>query len=189
MGAGGALALTSGLMVSGWTLVLALPVALIWVALPFVLLGGGGQLASQGWMPARVAAFLERLVSHGIAPRDLAMPIVLCLGVNLTGLGMLAAALNAVGQEPSLTSLIVARLAAQVASHLLPVMQGVGMVELSMVGAMQSFGMHAGAATAGTLLYRMAQFWLPLSLGLLLLINLGWLASVVRTVTARQTAT
>lgn len=180
IGAGGALALAGGLALSVWTMLLAIPLALVWVGVLVAALSGCGRVTRWRWMPRRIVAFLTRLDEHGITLRDLVVPVALCLVVNLTGLGMLAAALAAVGQEPSLATLVLARLAAQVASHLLPVMQGVGMVELTMTGAMQSLGMHAGAATAGTLLYRTTQFWLPLTLGLLLLVNFGWLGAAAR---------
>ncbi len=78
---------------------------------------------------------------------------------------MLAASLQAVGQHPSLTTLLVARVGASLAILALPVFQGAGAVELTVIGALHAGGVPVADAIAATLLFRIGQFWAPLMIG------------------------
>lgn len=163
------LALTSHLTPSVLAVLAALPIAIAWVTLPFLALHiGVERIGRSRFVPARVARMATRFAEHGLTPRDLLVPMLFSLAVNATGFGMLVASLHAVGQDPSLTTLLLVRLVAQIAAHAVPVMQGAGVVEFSMVGALQGVGIHASSAAAATLLFRGAQFWLPLTLGVIL---------------------
>jgi uncharacterized membrane protein YbhN (UPF0104 family) len=169
IGTVGWLALTSHLTPSVLALLAALPIAIVWVALPFVALRFGvDRMGRARFVPERVARLATRFAEHGLTPRDLLVPMLFSLAVNLTGFGMLTASLHAVGQSPSVATLLLVRLVAQIAAHAVPVMQGAGVVEFSMVGALQGVGVHASTAAAATVLFRGAQFWLPLALGLIL---------------------
>lgn len=179
--AAGWLAMTSNLSVSMLAVFFALPVAIAWVALPFIALRFGVEkFARFRFIPARVTRLGERLGEHDLGPRDIFIPMLYSIAVNVTGLGMLVASLHAVGQRPSLTSLLVIRIVALVAAHAIPVMQGAGMVEFSMVNGLQQMGVHASTAAAATVLFRAAQFWLPLLLGMVLFANLPKLCELFR---------
>jgi hypothetical protein len=54
-------------------------------------------------------------------------------------------------------------------AHLSPVFQGSGLVESSMTGVLQNAGQPAEGALAATLLFRLIQVWIPVSIGLALL--------------------
>ena len=169
----GWLALTSNLTFSVLAVIVALPVAIAWVTLPFIALRFGIERVTRfRYIPKRVARLAERFAEHDLTPRDLVVPVLFSVAVNVTGLGMLIASLYAVGQRPSITSVLLVRLVAQIASHAIPVMQGAGVVELSMVSALQQMGVHASTAAAATVLFRAAQFWLPLALGVILFASL-----------------
>ncbi len=42
---------------------------------------------------------------------------------------------------------------------------GLGVIELTLVTVLTGFGVHAGAATAGVLCWRLVNFWLPIPFG------------------------
>jgi len=119
----------------------------------------------EGRIPARISASIADISAHRIGLRDIAPGIHYALGVNLAGLLMLAAALQAVGQHPSLTTLLVARAGASLAMLALPIFQGAGAVEVTVIGALHAGGVPVGDAIAATLLFRIGQFWAPLAIG------------------------
>jgi uncharacterized membrane protein YbhN (UPF0104 family) len=177
------LALTSNLPFSFIAVAIGVPAAIIWISLLFLALRtGANKLPGMKYVPARVRKLAERLGEHDLKPKDLLFPMLCSIGVNLTSFGMLLAALHAVGQQPSITSLLLVRIVAQVSANAMPVMHGAGVVEMSMVSAMQQMGVMASPAAAAAILFRCAQFWLPLALGVVLFVNLpriwSWLSSV-----------
>ena len=86
-------------------------------------------------------------------------------GVNIAGLAMLAASLQAVGQHPSVTTILAARVAASVTMLILPVFQGAGAVEIVVVGALHTGGVPMADAIAAMVVFRIGQFWAPIALG------------------------
>ena len=121
------------------------------------------------WLAARIPARIEESIAeiqaHHFGVRDIAVGIPYALGVNFAGLLMLAASLQAVGQHPSLTTLLVARVGASLAILALPIFQGAGAVELTVIGALHAGGVPVADAIAATLLFRIGQFWAPLAIG------------------------
>ena len=121
------------------------------------------------WLAARIPARIEESIAeiqaHHFGLRDIAVGIPYALGVNFAGLLMLAASLQAVGQHPSLTTLLVARVGASLAILALPVFQGAGAVEVTVIGALHAGGVPVADAIAATLLFRIGQFWAPLMIG------------------------
>jgi phosphatidylglycerol lysyltransferase len=116
-------------------------------------------------LPVRIMASIDDIQSHQFGLRDIAAGIPFALGVNLAGLLMLAASLQAVGQHASMTTLLVARVAASLAILALPVFQGAGAVEVTVIGALHAGGVPVADAIAATLLFRIGQFWAPLMIG------------------------
>jgi uncharacterized membrane protein YbhN (UPF0104 family) len=173
-GAVGWLALIADLHINPIAVAVALPITIGWVALPFLALHSGtARIARWRFMPGRARTLMERLESHDLSPRDLLAPVCFSLVVNAMGFGMLLASLHAVGQRPTVSGLLLSRLAAQLAAHAIPVMHGAGAVEFSLVGSLTESGVGVSTATAAAMLFRMAQFWLPLTLGVLFLVNAG----------------
>jgi uncharacterized membrane protein YbhN (UPF0104 family) len=169
-------------------------------ATPLMLAGVGGlllivglafgcviSLLRNGWLraklgsrlPACIADGLEQAAAHNIAPRDLLAAIPYALGVNLCGIAMLTCSLWAVGQHPSITTILAARVLTSITMLLLPIWQGAGAIELTAVGALMAGGVPAPAAIAAIAIYRIAQFWFPLALGgaAFVPLNTGWLSN------------
>ncbi|MEA2525263.1 MAG: hypothetical protein QOF73_2490 [Thermomicrobiales bacterium] len=134
----------------------------------------------HGRLPRRVREPLAELRAHGFRPRELAGPIALALGVNLCGIVMLEATLRAVGQQPSLSTVVAARVLASMVMLLAPVFQGAGAVELTAAGVLTRGGVPLPAALAAAVLFRFAQFWLPLTVGVLTRVGGAGVAVPVR---------
>jgi uncharacterized membrane protein YbhN (UPF0104 family) len=144
---------------------LAAVVAVVLTMLLVVLFRGTVPSWLEGRIPARASASIADISAHRIGIGDIAPGIPYALGVNLVGLLMLAAALQAVGQHPSLTTLLVARAGASLAMLALPIFQGAGAVEITVIGALHAGGVPLADAVAATLLFRIGQFWVPLAIG------------------------
>jgi uncharacterized membrane protein YbhN (UPF0104 family) len=119
-----------------------------------------------GWLPSRMTHFIARARAHHLRPHDLLAPYLLALLLNLVGVVMLFVCLQALGQQVSPASALAAFAAGNLFSIVAPVFQGIGIVEVSMAVTLQGFGIPAAAALAATLLYRVADVWLPLGVGL-----------------------
>jgi|GEM_PF-872812 len=120
-----------------------------------------------GWLPVRAAGFVSQTRAHRLGASDLVTPYLLAMLLNTTGVAMLFVSLRAVGQDVSLASVLAAFAAGNLFAIVAPVFQGVGVVEASMAVTLQSFGIPGTAALGATLLYRVADVWLPLMLGML----------------------
>jgi phosphatidylglycerol lysyltransferase len=154
----------TGPVIVGALLLVGLVVALFVVLA--VLLRDGPVRMAGGRLPRRVAAFVERIRGHGLTGCDLLLPVALNLAVNAVGVTTLFAALRAVGESPSLWTVLVARVVGAVFMLITPFMQGAGAVEFSVVAMLRQAGTPAAAALAATLLFRVAQFWFPFALGI-----------------------
>src|SRR5680860_1097006 len=82
-----------------------------------------------GWAATRVQGFLVRFRDHGLRPDDLISSILLALGVRITIIGVLWACLHALGQDPSLGTILRTYFASILASTVIPVFGGAGAVE------------------------------------------------------------
>jgi uncharacterized protein (TIRG00374 family) len=121
----------------------------------------------HGRLPRRIREPLAELRSHRFHTRELAGPIALAFGVNVCGIVMLEVTLRAVGQQPTLQTVVAARVLASVVMLLAPVFQGAGAVELTAAGVLARGGVPWPAALAATVLFRLVQFWFPLTVGVL----------------------
>ncbi|HEX3721403.1 MAG TPA: flippase-like domain-containing protein, partial [Nitrolancea sp.] len=117
-------------------------------------------------IPRQIASFLEDARAHDIHPADLAAPLTIHLSIDLVGVLMLFACLKAVGQSPSLSTVLAGYAIGTLFLLVTPVFQGLGAVELSMTVVLKGFGIASGAALAAVLLYRAAEVWVPLLFGL-----------------------
>lgn len=118
-------------------------------------------------LPERVAGFLADARAHKIAARDLVLPFSLALASNLLGVGTLYVALLAVGAPQPLVSVVAAYAVGTMLLTISPLFQGAGAVELGLALTLQQLGTPAAAAVGATLLFRICDIWLPLTLGLM----------------------
>ncbi len=125
-----------------------------------------GLGAIERHLPKRVVSFLDGARAHEISAGDLLWPLVIHLVIDLLGVVMLYASLEAVHQEPSLETVLAGYAVGTIFLLVAPFFQGLGAVELSMTVVLRGFGIPSGAALAAVLLYRVAEVWAPLLVGL-----------------------
>lgn len=92
-------------------------------------------------------------------------PLLAAAVVDVAGVLMLWAALAAVGGGADLGLALSAYVLASVAAILGPVPGGVGAAEVGAAAALTVGGVPLGVAAAATLLFRVAEFWVPLAVG------------------------
>lgn len=124
------------------------------------------------WLPAsrrRVLATVvpifdavPRIVS---TPRRSTLMVAAAVATNLFYGVSLAGAVAAFGATAPFVGLLVVYLVAASVSAVSPTPGGLGAMETALVAGMTRVGVHAGAAVAATLAFRLATFWLPLALG------------------------
>lgn len=172
----------------GSFVLLMLPVLVLYQATPLVLVGAGilgvlFVLMLAGMLllfrqaptskhcpklaPARVFRFVERARSHRIRAHDLLTPFGLMLLHNLAGVTLLYLSLLAVGQQPSPATALIAYVIGTLLTMVAPVFGGIGVVEVTIALVLSQLGVPAGAAAGAAVLFRLADLWLPLGVGLL----------------------
>jgi phosphatidylglycerol lysyltransferase len=162
------------LLVGGGASTLILASAAGIVALVVIMVGGlillhrasTGSGATRRRVPQQLTNFLEGARAHGIRVSDLVAPLLIHLVIDLVGVVMLFACLKAIGQEPSISTVLAGYAIGTLFLLVTPVFQGLGAVELSMTVVLKGFGIPSGAALAAVLLYRAAEVWFPLLVGL-----------------------
>jgi uncharacterized protein (TIRG00374 family) len=132
-----------------------------------------GWLARSGIAPAR-----EREPDHGKADElfeafanlrrargALLAPALAALAIDVLGVAQLWAVLCAAGLHPGWTQPLVAYAASTLFGIVGIVPGGLGLVEVSLGAILASFGISIGAVAAVVVVYRLLEFWLPLSVG------------------------
>jgi uncharacterized membrane protein YbhN (UPF0104 family) len=120
-------------------------------------------------LPARVVTGLEEIRAHGIRPGDIASGVPFAFLVNIASLLMLASSVWASGHNPGLTTILATRVVATLAMAALPIFQGMGVMEVSIVGMLHASGIPVADALGATMIFRVAQFWMPLAMGALVM--------------------
>jgi uncharacterized protein (TIRG00374 family) len=163
-----ALALSSpSMLVLGAAGALAVLLAIIAGGLILLLRGDAPPAWLERIVPARVTRFVARIRGHHLRARDLAGPFLLSIGFYLSSATMLYISLHAIGVHASPLTVLSAYAVGNLFSHVAPVFQGIGLVEAGVAVTLQQLGVPGAAALSATLLYRAADIWLPLALGLL----------------------
>jgi uncharacterized membrane protein YbhN (UPF0104 family) len=116
-------------------------------------------------LPTRVLKPISEIRANGVRFHYIALALPFAIAVNVAGVALLAVALMVVGQHPAITTVLSARVASSISGLILPVMQGGGAVELTMVGALHAGGVPLPQAVAAMVVFRIVQFWIPISLG------------------------
>ncbi len=84
------------------------------------------------------------------------------IGITVSYLVAMAAAVEAFGGGPSLSQVAVAYLLASALASVAPTPGGLGAFEAAAITALTGFGMSSGAAVSATLSFRLATYWLPI---------------------------
>lgn len=84
------------------------------------------------------------------------------IGITLSYLVSMVAAVEAFGGGPSINQVAVGYLVAGALAAVAPTPGGLGAFEAAMITALTGFGMSSGAAVSATLSFRLATYWLPI---------------------------
>lgn len=87
------------------------------------------------------------------------------IGITVSYLLAMVAAVEAFGGGPSTTQVVVGYLLASALASVAPTPGGLGAFEAAMITALTGFGMSSGAAVSATLSFRLATYWLPIPPG------------------------
>ena len=163
--------------------------SLVWVGAFLVALGGGAIVLVVSEAPLRIVGDRVERVRNRMRPhappltgvpdrliheRDLMLSIIgerwkraLLASVLkwLLDLGVLVAALAAVGSHPSLPLVLLAYCVAQLLAQIPLTPGGLGFVEAGLTGTLALIGVDGGDAVLATLAWRLWSYWLPVPIG------------------------
>lgn len=127
----------------------------------------GGRLpdAIERRIPTRATELLDESRASGVRPGQMAVPLLLALLGDLLGILCVYFSLRAVGSHASIGVAAVGYAVGTLFVLVTPIFQGLGVVELSMTVILQQLGVPASLALGATLIYRLGEVWLPVTLG------------------------
>lgn len=119
------------------------------------------------WVPQTILRFIETAKAHRMTAADFVMPTFLGFLSHVTTAIMLYVGIYAVGHTPALSTVLIGYVVGKLFFMMAPVFQGIGIVELGMVIALQQAGVPLAAAVGAAVLFRVGDLWLPLFWGLI----------------------
>jgi uncharacterized protein (TIRG00374 family) len=119
----------------------------------------------QRWAPQAILRFIETAKTHRMTAADFLMSSILGFLSHITSVVMLWVGLQAIGYAPSISVVVIGYVVGKLFFMMAPVFQGIGIVELGMVIALQQAGVPVAVAVGAALLYRIGDLWLPLLWG------------------------
>jgi uncharacterized membrane protein YbhN (UPF0104 family) len=140
------------------------------------------------WMPERVMTSLIAVKAHRMTPVDFVMPTIFAFLSHVATAAMLLAGLYAVGYQASMSTVLIGYVVAKLFFMMAPVFQGIGIVEIGMVLALQQAGVPGAVAVGSALLYRVGDLWLPLSWGFIVHLIRAPLGQYLREATGQASA-
>jgi uncharacterized membrane protein YbhN (UPF0104 family) len=117
------------------------------------------------WAPGPILRFIETAKTHRMTATDFVMPTILQALSHVTSVVMLWVGLHALGYTAAISTVVIGYVVGKLFFMMAPVFQGIGIVEIGMVIALQQAGIPAAVAVGGALLYRVGDLWLPLLWG------------------------
>lgn len=120
----------------------------------------------------RLVEVLTDFATLARQPQRLVLVVIGCATTTLGSALALWASLEAFGGEPSFVTITVVTMVGGSLASAAPTPGGVGAVEAALIGGLAAFGVPAGIAVPGVLLYRVLTCWLPVLIGWRLL---GWM--------------
>jgi undecaprenyl-diphosphatase len=141
--------------------------ALVVIAVGLAVLGAGLATGrGRRLIGTHVGGFVRRslasLATLARMPRKLAALFGGSLGVTLSYLGALVAALAAFGGDASVAQVGAVYLGSSIIASAAPTPGGLGAMEAALVAGLTGVGVEAGEAVAAVLAYRLATYWLPI---------------------------
>lgn len=119
----------------------------------------------EGRIPDRVHAFVETARGHRLGFWHVLPSFLWAFLGDALGVLTLYLALRAVGNDPSIGVAVAGYTIGTLFMLVAPLFQGLGVVELSMTLLLQQLGVPPAHALGATLLYRVADVWLPVLFG------------------------
>lgn len=171
----------------GWATWLALALMMVLTIVLLLIyrsLRTGGKLKNflENKIPV-LRTILEELSANRLTRRYVLYTIFWSIVVEMCGIAHLYIAMNALGAVPSLLAAAIGYIVAVVFMVISPFLRGLGAVELSMAYLLTRFGYDQGIALSTIVLYRIFEFWIPLSAGLLVFI-IPWNRLLLRIIPA-----
>lgn len=117
-------------------------------------------------IPERVHDFVETARTHKLGFWHVVPSFLWAFLGDAMGVATLWLALRAVGNDPSIGVAVAGYTIGTLFMLVAPVFQGLGVVELSMTLLLQQLGVPPAHALGATLLYRVADVWLPVLFGI-----------------------
>jgi phosphatidylglycerol lysyltransferase len=145
-------------------LLLAL-VALAAGLMAHLLRGGSFPAAIERRVPKRAIELLDEAREFELRPRQLLVPTSLALLGDLLGILCVYSSLRAVGSHASIGVAAAGYAVGTLFVLVTPIFQGIGVVELTMTVILQQLGVPPALALGATLIYRLGEVWLPVTLG------------------------
>ena len=110
---------------------------------------------------------LQEIFAFNVQRKAFVQTVLVSSAIELAGIGHLYLAMLAIGAPPSIEAACVGYIIATIFLIISPFLRGLGAIELSLAWLLGSYGYTPVQAVEITLLYRLFEFWLPLSGGLL----------------------
>ena len=109
--------------------------------------------------------FIDELFAANVNGRRFAGAVLYSLGVEISGMLYVYLAMYALGLPASFGVAAITYIVAVLMMVISPFLKGLGAVELAMVYALGQFGYSPADALSVTILFRLAEFWIPLAAG------------------------
>ena len=137
-------------------------------------------LLSEQWAEKNAQDFSGAASAIRAHPSQLAITLLIALGLHLTSVASLYCLFQAFHQTPTPVILVVGYAMSFLFMIVSPTPSGIGVVEVIVPLVYSSLGVPAAAGTAITLSFRGLSFWLPMLLGFFLLKQLSLFSSSER---------
>ncbi len=130
-----------------------------------LLRGGSFPSPIERRIPTRAVELLDEARAFGLRPRQLVGPTTWALLGDVLGILCVYGSLRAVGSHASIGVAAAGYAVGTLFVLVTPIFQGIGVVELTMTVILQQLGVPPALALGATLIYRLGEVWLPVTLG------------------------
>jgi uncharacterized membrane protein YbhN (UPF0104 family) len=125
-------------------------------------------------IPRKGLRVLVQLRRHEIKPRTLAWPMTMLVMFKVAGVASFWFSLRAVGWNGNISVPLTVYVISVIFIVMAPLFQGIGIVDVGIVIALERLGVPATMAISSTLISRILGLWLPLTIGILTQFAEAW---------------